>query len=241
MKNWGIIILLTGVLAAGYALFVFDPSLASDFDGRRFNNLGLMQDRQNMLIAGCVAAIIGIILIVATVLSNQNGASSRVVTPSHYPVSTRDLWTSEQTVATEEMRDAIRLDDDVRVLRLLDEGVVKAYGELTTGRGFLQYAVRSNAGRSVELLIKRGATPGHLDSTGTSAHQLSNDANPTVAALLVTQKPAMAVAMGPDIVKVAPDVARQLTQLAELLNAHILTTEEFRIAKDRVLNLSVAT
>lgn len=61
--------MLAGVLAAGYALLVFDPSLVSSFEGRRINNLGLMQDRQNVLIAGCVSAIIGIILIVASVES----------------------------------------------------------------------------------------------------------------------------------------------------------------------------
>ena len=64
MRRLGLCLLVVGGLVAAYALLIFDASVGSDFGSRRIMNLGLMQDRQNMLIAGCVAAIVGTLLVV---------------------------------------------------------------------------------------------------------------------------------------------------------------------------------
>lgn len=57
MKNIGKWVLLIGMAIAAYAFFFFDVT------NNGYVNLGLMADRQNMLIAGAGFAIVGAIFI----------------------------------------------------------------------------------------------------------------------------------------------------------------------------------
>lgn len=55
-------ILFIGVLVAAYGFFFYDITVPSDY-GDRVINLGLMDQRRNILISGGILAIIGAILI----------------------------------------------------------------------------------------------------------------------------------------------------------------------------------
>jgi hypothetical protein len=61
MRGFGIICMLAGFGVAAYALFIFDASVSTAIG--RLNNIGLLQDRQNLLIASCAVSIVGAILI----------------------------------------------------------------------------------------------------------------------------------------------------------------------------------
>lgn len=142
VKALGTIVLIGAALVGGYALFVFDPSVATA-GGGRVNNLGLMQDRQNILIASCAAAVVGCILMVFAGRPEQ-GASSTAngVRPGADGRSrAAEALEPEKLLAVENFRDALKRDDAVAVRKMLNDLTVRAYHERPTGRGFLQYAV----------------------------------------------------------------------------------------------------
>ena len=58
MKAIGILVLVVGVLAFFYG-FNMDTTVATDFGGRRIHNIGLMNDRQSIIIFAGVLAVIG--------------------------------------------------------------------------------------------------------------------------------------------------------------------------------------
>ena len=62
MKNFGIFLLIIGVIAA-LVSFNMNVSVETGY-GNRVNNIGLMSDRQNYLIASCVAILCGLIMAV---------------------------------------------------------------------------------------------------------------------------------------------------------------------------------
>ncbi len=66
----GGLLLVVGVLMVWYFFFAFDPSvevprstfMGESIGGGRVNNLGLMQDRQNGIIIGCVMSLAGLVV-----------------------------------------------------------------------------------------------------------------------------------------------------------------------------------
>ena len=60
-NGWGGLLLVIGIIVAGYFLFFFDPSVYTGFG--RVNNIGLLQDRQNGLLVGVAMAIVGAVLL----------------------------------------------------------------------------------------------------------------------------------------------------------------------------------
>ncbi len=63
IKTLGTLVLIIGLLLAGYYFLLFDQSVPSGLGGR-VNNLGLIADRQNGIIAGLGLCVVGAILYV---------------------------------------------------------------------------------------------------------------------------------------------------------------------------------
>lgn len=66
MRQFGLLLLIGGVLGTAYFFMFFDTSVAvsaGEFSGR-VNNIGLMSDRQNGLIASLVSATVGTLILV---------------------------------------------------------------------------------------------------------------------------------------------------------------------------------
>lgn len=63
MKATGIVLLVIAAIAFLVA-FTMDTTVATDFGGRRVHNIGLMNDRQNIIIVAGVLAVIGAIFVV---------------------------------------------------------------------------------------------------------------------------------------------------------------------------------
>lgn len=71
-QQFGAVVMFLGILGAVYFFAIFDTSvevpvtqgIGQSVGGGRVNNLGLMNQRQNGIIISCVAAIIGLILMV---------------------------------------------------------------------------------------------------------------------------------------------------------------------------------
>jgi hypothetical protein len=72
-QGFGAVLALAGVAALVYFFMMFDTSVqvpmqeffGSTIGGGRVNNLGLMQDRQNGILVGGLALLVGVILAVA--------------------------------------------------------------------------------------------------------------------------------------------------------------------------------
>jgi hypothetical protein len=62
MKVFGIVLLIAGAISF-FIGFSLDTTVASGFGGQRFHNIGLMNDRQNIIILAGVLAVIGAIFI----------------------------------------------------------------------------------------------------------------------------------------------------------------------------------
>lgn len=243
MRTTGKVVLVVGCAMAAYALLLFDPTV-SNGDGGRVNNIGLLQDRQNLLIAGCAALIAGVLMLVL----GKPGASSDTAEqgregnyPSPQPFGSAVL----KDATTDAFQAAIERGDTVAVERLLDSGAVKAYGELPTGRGWLQYAVLSERVDACKLLIARGASVDHPDHIGSTARRLAKASHkPELIAVCDTAIPA---SVGPlekaPVTKTTPattqsppmGIADQLERLAALQDRGMLTPDEFEKAKRRLL------
>lgn len=63
LRGFGIILLVVGLCGLVWALNL-DASVATEY-GTRINNIGLLNDKQNYLIASGVAALIGLLLVLA--------------------------------------------------------------------------------------------------------------------------------------------------------------------------------
>lgn len=160
MKVMGVWILCAAALIGSYALFFFDTSVATGFG--RVHNLGLMADRQNLLIAACACAVVGVIMAVAGPQSQQGP----------------DAGANSQNSATEspfvrEMVEALAQDDARAVAYLLDTNRMDATDELQDGRGLLQHAVTVHALRSIRVLRQAGASPTRRDSAGNTAIEMA--------------------------------------------------------------------
>lgn len=239
MQRWGSIILGLGLVGATYALLIFDQSVpVADFG--RVNNLGLMQDRQNLLIASCVAIIAGLIMVLAarkTYKPDQSESGQFRFLEKETPLEILDDGQS-----TEVFREFLRNDDVEGVRRMLKVGSVRAYGELPTGRGFLQFAVAHRSLKSIPLLLEGGARPELKDATGKTALQLADeDGQAAVIALLgysgsvYVPGELARIPVDPEMGEKHKGLTEQLAQLAALRNINALTEEEFSRAKERIL------
>lgn len=232
---FGKMVLVGAVMAGAYALFVFDPSVPTG-TGARVNNIGLMQDRQNLLIASCAAAFVGCILMVFGGRAGTLNRSSFGYTPgssTEYGNRLTGTLDSEQLKPLEAFRDALIRDDAIVVRQMLTDGVVRAYQELPTGRGFLQFAVKINAVNCIPLLLASGADVNQRDSMGKTALDFSDEATLEVQTSLSPPPPVPAIYAGAQSEKAG--ITSQLEQLASLHAKGILTIEEFALAKGRVL------
>ena len=63
MKGLGMILWIGGIALAGYAFFVFDPSVsAAPFGYGRVVNADLQQRQMMMLVAGCALFVVGAVM-----------------------------------------------------------------------------------------------------------------------------------------------------------------------------------
>ncbi|KWT98211.1 SHOCT domain-containing protein [Variovorax sp. WDL1] len=219
------LLFIGAVLVGGYALFVFDPSVATGY-GSRVNNIGLMQDRQNLLLAACAAAVTGAIFMV---FGGRGGTKD--IPPVSYGDGT--ALSTEKLSAIEDFRDALKHDVPSVIRTALQAGRVHPYDELPTGRGFLQYAVSEQALSCIPLLLEAGAKPDHPDSTGRTAFDfITASSSPELQSLMRPKPESIANAVASDA------TAKMMLRLEQLANLHadgILTAEEFDLAKARVL------
>jgi hypothetical protein len=93
MRVAGWWIMTAGVFGA-LAVFMMDVSV-SDGSGGRINNIGLIADRQNYLIAAALAVIVGLIMIVSDRPPRQKAQAAQAAEPLPYGI-TKDgglfLW-----------------------------------------------------------------------------------------------------------------------------------------------------
>lgn len=189
VKAFGGFVLVAAAVVGGYALLFFDTSVSTGFGTTRVHNLGLMQDRQNLLIAACAAAVVGTLMLLLG--GSNSGAVETTLGTARESGPEANLafhvdTTIETRAAIEAVRDALAKDDSEALSRVLAAGSVRGYGEFPTGRGFLQFAVASNAFKCIPVLMAGGAEAHQRDSTGMTARQMVSleDTLPIVKALL---------------------------------------------------------
>lgn len=133
MRTFGWWVFVAGVLGALYALLGLDPSVATS-TGERVVNLDLLQTRQNVLIAGCAAAVVGLLM---ALLSSPGSTKSNP-----------------------QFGAALAAGDLVTMQSLIDSGVVDPNGVVSAGgRSWLREAVALGAVEPVRLLLRAGADP----------------------------------------------------------------------------------
>lgn len=220
MRTFGGWLMALAALIGIYALFFFDTSVSTGLG--RVHNLGLMQDRQNLLIAACAAGIVGTLLMLL--------GGSRVAAPVGESGPARNPSMGQEGAletrnAVDQVREALAKDNAEGLKRVLAGGDVRGYGELATGRGFLQFAVASNAVHCIPLLIAAGAEARQRDSAGkTAIETIGDDTLPVVRGLL----------QGLKIEDREPAVNPQVAQLEALRASGVLSEAEFASARSRI-------
>jgi hypothetical protein len=224
MRVLGFWILLAGVALGGYALLVFDPSVPVYGVGR-VNNIGLMQDRQNMLIAACAVAVVG------TLLVAFGG-------PSSVP-----------NVQAARFQNAVDEADLTTMETMLVAGQIGPTSESEDGRGWLQYAARG-ALPQCKLLLDFGFDPNRKDTRGLTALEVAKTvrANDVLGELekgpRATPRVAKHTAIDGDPVHPLEvhlrnaSIPDQIAQLVSLRDLGSLTAAEFDTAKAKVLGLT---
>lgn len=84
LKLWGWLLLGGGLLMLGYFSVVYDTSVATDsisifgesYGGQRVHNIGLMQNQQNGMLVGALAAVIGVVMLIINARSQPKRTSS---------------------------------------------------------------------------------------------------------------------------------------------------------------------
>ena len=181
-----------------------------------------MQDRQNLLIAMCAMGIAGLLLFL---FARKEPAPSPVIP---------DTPAAGYSDEADQFRRAIEKGDTVTMRQLLDGGVVKAYGEMSTGRGWLQYAVQRGHIDACALLIEKGASPTHADGVSSVAIDLAKrSGDPELIALM--SSPAAPVGNSGDAPATSDNLLGQLERLAALRTSGHLNETEFAAAKSRLL------
>ncbi|CAM5795688.1 SHOCT domain-containing protein [Rhizobacter fulvus] len=235
MRSIGKILLVVGGLMAAYALLIFDPSVSSG--SGRVLNIGLLQDRQNLLLAGGMACIVGVLL----VLFAPSATSKAVIDsgPMHAP-EPRPMATDAEL----EFKHALEFDDVATMERLLQRQF-SPHGRLATGRGFLQYAVLRRSKKAISLLLSKGASAEQVDDINSNAVGLAalsedDEIKALIAAAVPTKEVKPENVDSPLNAKSRPESSRmplyaQLERLAALRDSGALTADEFIAAKARVL------
>lgn len=236
-RTFGWLLLTAGALLAIYSLAVFDPSVASP-GGMRVNNLGLLQDKQNMLIAGSVVVVIGVLMVLLG--QQSNGPSQRTAASTNDPV--------------QQLRAAIRDNDMPCVLALLSTGKVSP-GSVESGKAssLLSYAAQLERLQAVELLLRYGADPTAVDGTGLSPLQAMVNRTPPKGTQaraildLMRKPPALeqpVASQAPVANEAAADqglspagaaLMHHLERLAQMRTTGLLSPEEYTAAKAKLL------
>jgi len=123
MKALGIILVVVAVLVGVYALSM-DVSVPVD-DFGRVNNIGLMSQRQNLIIFSCVLLIIGFIAIVAT---KKEGSKAKGYKFQEYEdLAKKAEYKGQVSTAIEHYMDALyHLETDFKKIpKIQDEARLK--------------------------------------------------------------------------------------------------------------------
>ena len=136
--------------------------------------------------------------------------------------------------------EALGRDDLATLKAILQAGEVKAYGELRTGRGYLQYAVLRRSKKAVALLLETGASGNHKDGIGSTANELAAESDePELRALLpgASESLTSAAKKAPSERLSSPPIPTvvQLERLAALRDRGALTQQGFQSARERIL------
>jgi hypothetical protein len=149
MRKMGWIVFAVATFIAVYALMFFDTSV--DAGSSRVHNIGLMQDRQNLLIFGCIAALAGLLM---AMLSRQT-----------------------QTTVAERFEQAITAQDTSTVGLLIRNGSIDVNGRKLGGLAcWLRVAIQANAPGPFRELYRLGADPDLPDGYEISVRQLLKNA-----------------------------------------------------------------
>jgi hypothetical protein len=234
MRVFGAVMTLAGILLAGFAFFVFDPSIETS--GGRVNNIGLLQTQQNMLIVGCVVGAIGALL--AAFGGLGNGGKVRPAGK----VAPEDLSVRQRTFL-----DAIRYSKVPLAKSMLELGHVRADDKLPGDHDWLQLAVKLKARTIIPVLLEFGASPSRPDSVGKTAIKIADELGDAelsaqlrcVAEGMANVSYASAHTLGPEQSGAGPssddERLTRLSKLAELRDRGALTAEEFAAEKRRLL------
>lgn len=208
MRSIAALLLLLGACAVAYALFVFDPSVETGFG--RVNNVGLLSTQQNILIAGCAAAVVAVMLLL---LGKPKGADSRF----SIVIQNSDIPSAKSMLEAKEV----------------DPNGVSPYG-----RGWLQYAVLLKNRPIVELLLQHGADPEKADQFQRTPLQEA-ESTPLFELLSSYKKMQPDAAVIKRGVAINPNLSTfisHLDSLTKLRNSGALTEDEFQTAKRRILD-----
>lgn len=253
MRTLGNVLLGLGLTGGSYALFFFDTSVPGGNGMERVHNLGLMNDRQILVIAAGVACVVGVMLLL---FGTKTSGSASADSFAQAQEAKRD---SEDNFV-----DAILKDNTNLMGWMLQNSEVRPNGQMRTGRNFLQYAVRCNSKGAVALLLSKGALPSQVDELGESAEDLARNSEDSQMRSLFPQlglsmgKPAdaldNAVPIAQPTARVEPvgsvvpiavpvtapassdfSIAAQFERLAVLRKDGLIDEDEFRRAKGLIL------
>ena len=92
MKTWGWILVVIGAIAAVTAIFM-DVSVGGSNPFERINNMGLMDERRNILSIGETFFLAGIVLLGFGSLSpnNHKAEENRIIDPMKIPTEKSDI------------------------------------------------------------------------------------------------------------------------------------------------------
>lgn len=219
MKGFGWVVLLVGGAVGAYALLVFDTSVASGVG--RINNIGLISDRQNLLIASGVGVIAGLMMILL-------GKESDPPPPFFI---------------------ALRQGDLAKMEDLLKTGAADPNGVAPDGFTWLLTAVHAHAVAQSELLLRYGADPDLRTERSFPSPREYIQSTAAIDASVV-EKELLALfdkyAPGesrsrPESQRSSPELAGgdglavQIQKLADLRDKGVLTSAEFERAKEKLL------
>lgn len=217
MKGLGAFVLLAAAGIGAYALFFFDTTVSTGYG--RVHNLGLLQDRQNLLIAAGAAACIGALMLI--------------------------FGPSDSESPQARFSRAIDVGDLQLLSRMIDSGEIDPNGRAPGAMGsWIRYAVLAEAAQVCELLLRKGANPDLPDGfEWTVSEYVKESGSDTTASkqirALFEQRPPLdppRTASGHSPEEDSPrSIVSQLAELTRLKEAGALTDEEFEKAKRHVL------
>ncbi len=88
MRAYGILLIIAGGILALWAMFVFDTSVPAS-SGVRVNNLGLMADRQNLIISGWGILIAGLLMYLFGAKNQSESEQMQAIRPPQITFRTK--------------------------------------------------------------------------------------------------------------------------------------------------------